>query len=237
MISIFCSTASKDLWSINLHLDKKYGYLSFNLNKFLSLPHFTAKKVFRSLASHIGGVRGAVPTKMYLQILKQLLSGNRGAQTFGTCILFFPNPKEDTMILGRALPEAWKRKSLWTPISIGQTILWDGRWRITLKPLEKLERQNNEKVPDRAVNNKEQLYVRHVTKQDHKVPRRGIRKIRITKLPPVNTRAGLPVICTESGYVVLAPHSLVIDHTYGVDCDVTFDPLLPLLQDSDTHVC
>ena len=233
LIAVFCSlTANKGLKHINLRVDKKYGYLSFSVNRFLSLPHFVAKKVFHSLASHIGGARGPIPTKTYLQIHKQMLS--RNTQTFGTCILFFPDLKKDTMIIGRALPGIWKQKSSWTPISVGQTILWDGRWRITLKSLKTLE---SKKAPDRAVNNKEQLYVRHMKERDHEVARRGIRKIRAAKLPPVHARAGLPVICTESGYVVLAPHFLVIDHTYGVDCDVAFEPLLPLLQDSETHVC
>ena len=185
----------------------------------------------------MGGVQGPIPTKTYLKIHKQLLSGNRDTQTFGTCVLFFPDLKRDTMIMGRALPEFRRQKSLWMPISVGQTILWDRRWRITLKPLKTLGRQDSKKTPNRAVNNKEQLYVRHMKEQDYVVVRRGVRKIRTAKLPPVKARAGLPVICTESGYVVLAPHFMVINHTYGVDCDVAFDPLLPLLQDSETHIC
>ena len=109
------------------------------------------------------------------------------------------------------------------PISVGETIHWDGRWRITLKPL-------GQQVKD------EQLYVRNMTVVDWAVAQRGIRKIRASTLPDRNIRSGLPVVSTKSGYVVLAPHFRVIDRSFGVNCDLVFEPLLPLIQDSETHV-
>ena len=174
-----------------------------------------------------------------MKIYKQLLSGNKQTETFGNCLLFCPDPEKDTMILARALTDSHKQKfKFWSPISIGQTIRWDGRWRMSLKPLEKLyRREGSIKVSDKVAKKEEQLYVRHMRKQDHMVARRGIRRIRASTLPIVNCRGGLPVVCTKSGYVVLAPHFNVIDYSYGVYCDIAFDPLLPLLQDSDTHVC
>ena len=151
--------------------------------------------------------------------------------------MFYPNVEKDTMIIGRTLPPIEKQRSSWVPISVGQTIHWDGRWRITLKPLRHCGRQSGIRSQNRAVNSKEQLYVRHMKEPDYMEAKRGVRRIRAAKLTYLKARAGLPVVCTESGYVVLAPHFDVIDHTYGVDCNLTFDPLLPLLKDSETHIC
>ena len=220
-------------------MNERHGYLSFSVNKLLSLPPLTTKTVFQLLVSHVGGARGPIALKKYEEICKHLLSGNKGAKTCGTCILYFPDLKKDTMVIGRTLPPSDKQRSAWIPISVGQTIHWDGRWRITLKPLkEPVSRQRSlNQAPSRAVNSEEQLYVRHMKEPDYTEARRGVRRIGAVRLPPVKARAGLPVICTESGYVVLAPHFGVTDRTYGVDCDITFDPLLPLLKDSETHVC
>ena len=188
------------------------------------------KRVLESLVVHIGGARGGLPQRTFARLHKQLLSGNKKTETFGNCILFCPDEREDTMILGRALPSRDFQK-YWEPISVGETIHWDGRWRITLKEADLSVRN------PRRVTKREQLYVRHMNVADYPVAQRGIRRVRTSTLPHVKIRTGLPVVCTESGYVVLAPHFMVTDYSYGVYCELTFDPLMPLIQDSDIHVC
>lgn len=221
---------------INLHVNERHGYLSFSVGRLLSLPPLTVRTVWQSLMSHVGGARWPIPVKKYEEVLKHLLSGDKTARTCGNCI-FFPNVKDDTMIMARALPAAEQQRSLWTPISVGQTIHWDGRWRITLKPLKKLSRQSSVKaLKSNRPGAVDKFFVRHMIEPDYMEAKRGIRRIHAVKLPPPKARAGLPVICTESGYVVIAPHFGVNDHTYGVDYDMTFDPLLPLIQDLETHV-
>jgi hypothetical protein len=226
------------LKQINLRVNERLGHVLFNVDRLLSLPPLTVRTVWQSLMGHVGGARWHIPVKKYEYILKHLLSGDKTARTCGNCVFFYPEVKTDTMIMARALPAVEQQRSLWTPISLGQTIHWDGRWRITLRPLKKLDRQSSVKALNRpkAMDGKEQLYVRHMRESDYSVAKRGIRKIHAVKLPPAKARAGLPVICTGSGYAVLVPHFGVNDHTYGVDCDMTFDPLLPLLQDSETRV-
>ena len=239
----FCFTASEALEQINLVVNEREGYLSFSLKRFLSLPPLVVRRTFQSdLTNHIGGALRTIHLKVYKKIYKQLLSGNKQTETFGNCLLFSPDLEKDTMIMGRALPDSHKQGfEFWTPISVGQTIRWDGRWRMSLKPLEKLDwREGSKKAPkEMAKKKEEQLYVRHTRGADNNimVARRGVRRIRASTLPIINCRGGLPVVCTENGYVVLAPHFNVIDYSYGVYCDIAFDPLLPLLQDSDTHVC
>ena len=207
---------------IDLNVNQNYGYLSFSLSKLLALPPIVMKKVFQSLTLHISGARGGIHYKSYERLRKQLLSGERKTETLANCIVFSPDKDKDTVVIGRCLPDRRQQKE-WMPISVGETIHWDGRWRITLKPL-------GQQVKD------EQLYVRNMTVVDWAVAQRGIRKIRASTLPDRNIRSGLPVVSTKSGYVVLAPHFRVIDRSFGVDCDLVFEPLLPLIQDSETHV-
>ena len=142
-------------------------------------------------------------------------------------VLFCPDMEEDTMIMGR-VSHMLAQQKIWTPISVGQTIRWDRRWRITLKPLEKLKRRGSKNTSAGAVR-KEQLYVRHM-KVEEKRWMKSNTSVPALILPDNKLWSGLPVICTESGFVVLAPHFEINDHSYGVDCDVTFDPLLPLLD-------
>ena len=61
------------------------------------------------------------------------------------------------------------------------------------------------------------------------------RRVPASILPDNKLWPGLPVVCTESGHMV-APHFKIIDHSYGVGCDITFDPLLSLKQDLDTLI-
>ena len=217
-------------------MNRRYGCLSFSLHRLLSLPPTVLKKVFQSLALHVGGARRLITHKTFASIHKELLSGDKTIKTFGNCILFSSDLKKDTLIMGRALPKV-SRQKIWTPIPVGNSIYWDGRWRISLKLLKKSDVKHNEKASDGVAKNREQLYVRHMKEEDYtSLEKRNSQSVGVTTLPDIKIWSGLPVVCTESGYVVLAPHLNVIDYSYGVYCDIAFDPLLPLLQDSDTHV-
>jgi hypothetical protein len=140
------------------------------------------------------------------------------------------------MIMGRAPLEPAKQK--WTPISVGQTVHWDKRWKITLKPLEgQSERDGDQQASDRVTQNKERFYVRYMKIEECWGKKEQASEWVHADIPPfTRILLGLPVVCTKSGDVVLAPHFKIINHSYGVDCDVTFDPLLPLIQDLDTII-
>ena len=213
---------------INLSVNQKYGYLSFNVGKLLSLPPIVVRRGLQSLSCHIKGAINVIPRYERERIHNQLVSGDRRIKRCKTnLILFCPDTKEDTMIMGRASHVLAQRK-IWTPISVGQTIHWDRRWRITLKPLEELKRRGSKNTSAGLVK-KEQLYVRHM-KVEEKLWVKSKTEVPASILPNHKLWSGLPVICTESGFVVLAPHFKINDHSYGVDCDITFVPLLPLLS-------
>ena len=234
-------TANESLSKINLSVNQEYGYLSFSLGKLLSLPPIVMTKVIQLFAAHIGGARRSLSRNTtFARFHRKVLSRDRKVAVFDNCLAFFPDLDNDTVIIGRAPPKP--AEQVWTPISVGQTVHWDKRWRVTLKQLEKLDGQDSdEEAPDRLVHNEEQLYVSHMeigeywgeywgeNKQDKRLVPASI-------LPDNKLWSGLPVVCTESGHVVVAPHFKIIDHSYGVDCDVTFDPSLPLIQYLDTNV-
>ena len=215
---------------IDVNINEKHGFLVINMNKLLSLPPTLGKKVLQSLVLHVGGARVELHYRSFARLYNHLLAGSFKPQQISRCVVYSPHKQEHHLVVGRTLPNR-KEQGRWTPLSVGDSIHWDGRWRIRLKPLADT---NKVKRPIRA---EEQLYVRHMIPSDYKVAQRGIRKIRAMVLPDRLIRGGLPVISDKDGYVVLAPHFGVVDRSYGVDCDITFDPLLPLTQDTPAHVC
>ena len=220
---------------IDLSVNQEYGYLSFSIGKLLSLPSVVMSKVVQSLLGHIGGKRRSMNT--FARFHRKLLSRDRRLERLCGCILFIPDQDNDTMIVGRAPPTPTKQV-LQTPISVGETIHWDARWKITLKPLENLDGQDSDKkASEGARQNEEELYVRNLTIEECWEKKGQANEWVHADVPPfTRILLGLPVVCTKSGKVVLAPHFKIADRSYGVDCDVTFDPLLPLVQDLDTLV-
>lgn len=100
-----------------------------------------------------------------------------------------------------------------TPIALGETILWDKRFKITLSQLE-----------PRTPPTSKQFLIRHMIKADWELARKGIRKVRTMALPPEMIRGGLPVIVNKDGKVVLIPHFRVIERSAGVVCELKFAP-------------
>ena len=213
-----------------MSVNEKHGFLVVNLNRLLSLPSIVVKKVLQSLMLHVGGARVEFRSRSFARLYDRLLAGSFKPLKVSRCVVYSPHKQEHLLVIGRTLPER-KEQEFWTPLSLGETIHWDGRWRIRLKPLVDA---SGVKRPIRA---EEQLYVRHMLPKDDREAQRGIRKVRATVLPERLIRGGLPVISNKDGYVVLAPHYGVIDRSYGVNCDIMFDPLLPLTQDTPAYVC
>ena len=216
---------------IDLSIDCHSGSLNVNLEKLLSLPQVIGDRVLRRLILHTGGARLEVHYKSLNKLCRELQKDTFKSERLGRSLVYIHLKQKNLLVVGRSLPETrYIRKNL-VPISVGETVYWDGRWRITLKPLKD---KNQKSVPREKV---EQLYIRHMGRWDWNVARRGIRIIRASSLPDAPIRGGLPLISNKDGYVVLAPHFQVVDRSYGVDCDIQFDPLLPLTQDTEAHVC
>lgn len=223
-------TVSEALKKVDLTVNQEHGFLTLNLNKFRSLIPVVGKRVLQNLILHVGGARVELHYKSFAKLYNKLHKETLKPQQIARCIVFSPHKHEGLLVIGRTLPGRKEQNDL-VPISVGETVFWDGRWKIALKHLQdkNQERERN--------GGREQLYIRHMRPGDWSVAQRGIRKIRATPLPDRLVRGGLPVVSNKDGYIVLAPHFRVIDRSYGVDCDVKFEPLLPLSQDTDVHVC
>ena len=217
------------LEGIELSVNHHCGFTEVNLEDFRSLPPVIGIRVIRALALHVGGARFELQYKSLARLYRELLNDLFKPQQIARVILYSPHKRKNVLVVGRALPSRGSQKLV--PISVGETVHWDGRWRITLKPFEW---KNKRRPPS---DKREQLYIRHMTDKDSSLARRGIRKVRRSILPDAPIRGGLPLISDKDGYVVLAPHFQVIDRSYGVDCDIQFDPLLPLTLDTEAHIC
>ena len=217
------------LEGIQLSVNYHCGFVQVNLEDFRSLSPVIAIRVLRALALHVGGASFELQYKSLSRVYSEFQKDSFKPQQIARVILYSPCKRRDLLVVGRALPSRGSQKPV--PISVGETVHWDGRWRITLKPLEG---KNNGRPPS---NKREQLYIRHMTDRDFGIARRGKRKVRRSILPDATIRGGLPLVTNKDGYVVLAPHFEVIDRSYGVKCDVEFEPLIPLPQDIEAHVC
>ena len=225
--NVFNFTVNQALESIDLYTNKEFGFVEVNLEKFRSLPPVIGERVLRTLALHMGGARVEVHYKSLARAYGELQKDFFKPHRIGRSIIYSPRRRNNMLVVGRVLPDKKFQDKL-LPISVGETVYWDGRWKITLKSRQDVSYRGEER---------EQLYIRPMRPSDSMVPRRGIRRIRSARLPDELIRGGLPMISNKDGYVVLAPHFRVADRSYGVFCDVSFDPLLPLKQDTEVHVC
>ena len=176
----------------------------------------------------MGGARVELRYKSFANLYDGLLKEEVKVQQVARCILYSPHKRKDLLVIGRTLPGKKEQNDL-VPIAVGESVHWDGRWRVRLKPLR--DRGSERTGKD------EQLFIRHMNPGDWPIAQRGVRKIRASPLPDRLVRGGLPVVTNKEGYVILAPHFRVIDRSFGVDCDIEFEPLLPLTQDTDVHIC
>ena len=176
----------------------------------------------------MGGARVELRYKSFANLYDGLLKEEVKVQQVARCILYSPHKRKDLLVIGRTLPGKKEQNDL-VPIAVGESVHWDGRWRVRLKPLRDGGSERTGKD--------EQLFIRHMNPGDWPVAQRGVRKIRASPLPDRLVRGGLPVVTNKEGYVILAPHFRVIDRSFGVDCDIEFEPLLPLTQDTDVHIC
>ena len=99
-----------------------------------------------------------------------------------------------------------------TEIKIGQTKLWDNRFRITLTK------------QDANIDNNESYWIRAMDGKDQKFVFRAVRRVKATKLPVIHYRFSLPVIEDGEGKVVFMPHFHYRDYNINADCECEFVP-------------
>ena len=140
--------------------------------------------------------------------------------------------ESEMLVIARSMPQ--RRDRSLTPIKVGETILWDNRFKIKLQSLEQTERGKKIRVSKRMWKNQvpsaeeiqeKTFYIRHWDKSDDQFAAKGIRKVRASQLPHNRVRGGLPVILDEKKNLVVIPHYQTIDRSGGVCCECTFEPV------------
>ncbi len=192
------------------NINTKYGYIGVDRAKLLSVTPPIAK---RSLSALIRSVmcspeyqfRYAVLEKSY----KTLMSYDGKPFSVGKAVVA---PITDRTIgIYKSLNHDDSLKSK-TPIRPGETILWENRWEIQLKP-----KTTNSQL-------QEQYFVRNMGRKEYEFATRGIRRIRSTPLPPVSARSSLPVITDAAGRVLLIPHFQFAERNVTISARVSFEP-------------
>lgn len=194
-----------------VQVDHIYGYAKVSWPQYRHLDQPVAKRVLLALSHYTSG-HDAMPHYLALSRAHQMLSEGKAKATNMTLGMSILVPVDEvTFIVSRSKPQHSTQDL--TPIAVGDTILWDKRFKITLKPLE----------PGKAPTCK-QFYVRHMITMDWELARKGIRKVKAVALPPEMIRGGLPVIVNKEGQVVLIPHFKMIERSAGVVCELKFAP-------------
>ncbi len=194
-------------------VDARYGYLTVNLPKLLSVSRPVAKRSLTTLVRYIAGnpdfhIRYIALERFYQSLLKY----DGKAFSFGNALVA-PIDEDDHSTLGvyQSLDqEESKRQRM--AIEPGQTLLWQNRWEIQLTA-QTSSRQKNE-----------QYFITNMVKGHYQFATRGIRRVRATLLPPVRARSGLPVITDCNGRVLLVPHFKFIERNTAVRVDVAYKP-------------
>ena len=242
-------------------VNSTYGYVTIDMDRLRQLPLPVAMRTLPTILMYTGGIPKYRTNSTKIKVIhyKQLLRlvtfckqpSQRKAITFGNCVIF-PLPEKHAFAFARTLSQDDDER--FTPIRVGEAIWWDGRFVISLQPLDPAGPKDKKKakgtVPwdqrqqidrDRRVGSEEdvkypspivgkpiaeveQFFVRHMQKREWGMARKGVRKVRRYLLPPEHTRGGLPVIVDWTGKVVLIPHFKMIDRSAGVTCRVQFKP-------------
>ena len=230
-------------------INETYGYVTADMDDLKQLPLPVIMRLLPAILMYTGGTEkyaGGTVKDISMKHLLRLMTLIRNpstarAITFSNCIIF-PMPEKRVFAFARQplskLPDS---RHLLTPIQVGETVFWDNRFEVSLRPLEPDIRAKSrgrfvQETPTRLIYpspiiadsypaaDAGQFFVRHMYKSDWDMARRGVRKIRGNPLPHEHVRGGLPVILDCRGKVVLIPHFRVIDRTAGVTCRVRFSP-------------
>ena len=206
-------------------IERKHGFATVNLPHFRQLPPPVGKRLLLSLLHHIGGHTNTVcntPLNSCYDYLVAMETRPNKAASLAHCNMALIDSAQ--FMVARQLPRTTERTL--TPIVLGEPLLWGNRFRVTLSPTPKGRHAHNPLVA---------YSVRHMLETDYIVARKGLRRRKSARLPPLLARGGLPVVVDATGRIVAAPHLGYLDVKFGVTCSVTFDPAVPLHNSVSFH--
>ena len=203
-------------------IDKVHGTVSFSTSSYRALNPYVARGAL-AIWLRYTSASGETVSRQILERMHNAVLGERttslGVSMYCTLI---PLPKEGRYMIARCGP---KTK---VPITIGETIYWDNRFKIRL--FDKTSREDHMKSVSNSKPSSRVFYVRNFHDRYSWYLSKGLRKIKHRILIHPHARSGLPMVMDKKGSVVFIPHFRVINHAVGVDCEVKFCPLWSMDQ-------
>ena len=202
-------------------VDTQHGTLSFPISTYCSLNPAIARRSLSVWIRYIGGVSD-VRYDLTVSMHRMLVGSKKLSNVTGSNIILTFDPECKRSAIARRSPESKYRVKV--PIKVGETILWDSRFQISLVPRDsrKRDKQNSNKMATSSEDSAAMFYVRHLIQRDWPyMSKRGNRY----KLP-VYVRGGLPVIVNEQNEIVHMPHFKVTSRDAEVQAVVRFKPAL-----------
>ena len=194
-------------------VNHKYGTLSFDMAAYSALNPYVARNVMTVWLRYIGSKR--VIGRYSLEKVHSMALGKTALpNTCSNCVLV-PDPRKGQIMIAKQKPSRSELRSV--QIRVGQTVLWDKRFKIRLFPTPSGR-------PRESFDKFESFYIRNFHRDDHDYVKKGIRKVRSAVLVHYHVRGALPVITNSKGKTVFIPHFKVKNHYLGVDCEVEFSP-------------
>ena len=196
-------------------INSNFGTLSFNAASYQALNPYVARSVLAIWLRFIGSSGNSIRRHSLEKLHTIVMEEKTVADTASNCIII-PLPKERCFMIAKEPPKRGRVRKV--PIKVGETILWDNRFKISLfvKPVRLRKGNETESELKSHV-----FYVRHFLQSDQYHLTRHVHKVKgVHSL----VRGGLPVIADSEGNVILIPHFRVKDYSVGIDCRVEFTP-------------
>lgn len=200
-------------------VDFRYGTLSVPLSTYRSLNPAIAKRALSVWMKYIGGTSDV---RNILPLHQLLLTQDRATNVTKSRIIMAVEPEQKKLSIARRLPDRKSQAKSLVPIRVGETVLWDNRFQISLLPQQRKENesQEQEKLPSES----QEFYIRHLSPADWQYMSRGAVKVK----HPVYARGGLPVIVDREGKIVVIPHFKLRSREENLFGRVKFTPIRSL---------
>ena len=204
--------AMEQLASVN----NKYGTLSFDVASYQALNPYIARSVLTIWLRYIGS-KPVIRRYSLEKVHSMVMGGTALPNTSSNCVVI-PDPAEGWIMIAKQRPTRSEVRNV--PIRVGETVIWDKRFKISLVATPARGRREG----SGTVLKSQVFYIRNFHPDDHDYVRRGVRKVRGVVLVHYHVRGGLPVVTDSKGRMAFIPHFRVKNHCVGVDCEVEFNP-------------
>ena len=203
-------TQVQEFLRTSLILEPTFGYYYCRLDDVLNLSHPILLRFLTHVSRYISNGHlhylslGA--ERIYLNLFRPKVEKDFQKSTITADVVATLDREAKLLYIGQT------RSLIKTEIKIGESKLWDNRFRITLTK------------QDASIDNTESYWIRGIGPRDQKFVFRAVRRVKATKLPVIHYRFSLPAIEDKEGRVVFMPHFHYRDYNVNAECECVFVP-------------